>query len=104
MKGSLQPGLSLTRRITIDRDRTIEFMGEDGRVYGTPSMLMDIEQTCRVLILQHVDDGEDSVGTEVCIQHLAAALPGMAVDIHVSVTAVEGRRVMFDVTANDNLE
>ena len=43
MKASLQPGVSLTKRIPVDRDRTISFMGEDARVYATPSMIRDIE-------------------------------------------------------------
>ena len=80
MKPSLQPGVSLTRRIAIDRDRTIGFMGEDARVYATPSMIMDIERTCRELIMEHADAGEDSVGIEVSVKHLAATLPGMNVD------------------------
>src|SRR4029079_6260380 len=36
MKRSLRPGLSTVKRIAIDRDRTIGFMGEDARVYATP--------------------------------------------------------------------
>jgi len=44
MKPSLQPGLTSVKRIPIDRDRTISFMGEDARVYATPSMIMDIER------------------------------------------------------------
>ena len=46
MKESLQPGLETTQRITVDTDRTIGFMGEDFRVYSTPSMVLDIERTC----------------------------------------------------------
>ena len=104
MKPSLQPGVSMTRRIVIDRDRTISFMGEDARVYATPSMIMDIERTCRDLILQHADAGEDSVGIEVAVKHLAATLPGMTVEIAARVTAVEGRKVMFEVSARDEIE
>ncbi len=104
MKPSLQPGVALTRRILIDRDRTISFMGEDARVYATPSMILDIERTCRDLILEHADTGEDSVGTEVAVKHLAATLPGMTVEISVKVTAVEGRKVAFEVSARDELE
>jgi len=55
MKPSLQTGVSMTRRIAIDRDRTIGFMGEDARVYATPSMIMDIEKTCRDLLMEHAD-------------------------------------------------
>ena len=104
MKPSLQPGVALTRRILIDRDRTIGFMGEDARVYATPSMILDIERTCRDLILEHADTGEDSVGTEVAVKHLAATLPGMTVEISVKVTAVEGRKVAFEISARDELE
>jgi fluoroacetyl-CoA thioesterase len=104
MKSSLQPGASLTRRITVDRPRTVGFMGEDARVYGTPLMIMDVEQTCRDLIMQHADPGEDSVGIEVGIKHLAATLPGMTVDIEVRVASVEGRKVAFDVSAKDEID
>ena len=59
MKASLQPGLSRIDRIIIDRDRTIGFMGEEGRVYATPFLVRDIELTCRDLILEHGDPNED---------------------------------------------
>jgi predicted thioesterase len=104
MKPSLQPGVSLTKTITVDRPRTIGFMGEEARVYATPSMILDIEHTCRELILQHADTGEDSVGIEVSVKHLAATLPGMTVEISVKVIAVEGRKVTFEVAARDELE
>jgi fluoroacetyl-CoA thioesterase len=104
MKPSLQPGTSMTRRIAIDRDRTIGFMGEDARVYATPSMILDIEKTCRDLIMEHADAGEDSVGIEVSVKHLAATLPGMNVEIVVKVASVEGRKVLFEVSAKDELE
>ena len=104
MKETLRPGVSKTARIVIDKDRTIGFMGEEGRVYGTPYMVMDIEQTCRKLILEHADAGEDSVGTEVSIKHLAPTLLGMTAEITVTVKAVDGRRISFDVSARDELD
>jgi predicted thioesterase len=104
MKPTLQPGVSFTRRVLIDRPRTIDFMGEDGRVYGTPYMIMDIEETCRQLILQHADAGEDSVGIDVSVKHLAASLPGMTNEISVKVTSVEGRKVVFEIHAKDELD
>ena len=104
MKPSLQAGVTLTRRIVIDRDRTIGFMGEDARVYATPSMIMDIERTCRDLIMEHADAGEDSVGIEVAVKHLAASLPGMTAEIVVKVASVEGRKVVFEVSAKDELD
>jgi len=104
MKETLRPGVSRTNKITIDKERTIGFMGEEGRVYSTPNLVRDIEHTCRDLILEHGDAGEDSVGIEVSLRHLAPTLPGMMAEITVTVSLVEGRKVTFDVAAKDNLE
>ena len=104
MKASLRPGVSRTSLLTVDRDRSIDFMGEDGRVYGTPYLVRDIEQTCRDMLLEHGDAGEDSVGTDIAIRHVAPTLLGMSVEIKVTVNAVEGRKVSFDVSAKDELE
>lgn len=104
MKADLHPGVSRTSRITVDRDRSIGFMGEEGRVYGTPYLVRDIEQTCRDLLLEYGDAGEDSVGTDVSIKHVAPTLLGMSVEIKVTVNAVNGRKVVFDVTATDDVE
>jgi predicted thioesterase len=104
MKESLRPGLSKVKRLTVDKERTISFMGEEGRVYGTPSLLKDIEHTCRELLLEHGDPGEDSVGMEVALRHLAPTLLGMEVEISATVSAVEGRKVTFEVSAKDALD
>jgi len=104
MKHTLRPGLSRTSRITVDRDRTISFMGEEARVYATPRLVSDMEFTCRNLLLEHCDAGEDSVGAEITLRHLAATLLGSTVEITVSVTAVEGRKVVFEVAAKDEIE
>ena len=104
MKESLRPGVSLVNRVQVDRDRTIGFMGEEGRVYGTPYLVRDIEMTCRQLILDHGDAGEDSVGTDVSIKHLAPTLLGMTAEITATVSAVEGRKVVFEISAKDDLD
>jgi fluoroacetyl-CoA thioesterase len=104
MKQSLRPGVSKVRRLVVDSDRTISFMGEEGRVYGTPDFIRDIEHLCRDLLLDHADAGEDSVGIEVAILHTAATLLGMEVEITATVKTLEGRKVTFEVSAKDELE
>jgi fluoroacetyl-CoA thioesterase len=104
MKPSLQPGLSTVKRIAIDRDRTISFMGDDARVYATPRLISDIEFTCRDLILAHADPGEDSVGMEVAVKHLAPTLAGSTVEITAHVAVVDGRKIAFDVSVKDELD
>lgn len=104
MKSSLRPGVSKVARLMIDIGRTISFMGEEGRVYATPSLVGDVEQTCRDLLREHTDAGEDSVGLEISLRHLAPTLPGMSVEITVAVSAVDGRKVSFEFSAKDDVE
>jgi len=104
MKGSLAAGVTATKKLTIDRGRTIDFMGEKARVYATPMLLRDIEMASRELLLQHLDPGEDSVGTRIELDHLAATLVGMAVELKVTITEVKGGAVGLDVEGRDSLD
>jgi fluoroacetyl-CoA thioesterase len=104
MKPTLQSGATATRTFEIDRARTIDFMGEKARVYATPMLVRDIENTCRDLLLQHLDAGEDSVGTRVEIDHLAATLLGMAATLTVTVVEVKGRAVTLEIEGRDTVE
>jgi len=104
MKDTLRVGTTFKRRLTVDRERTISFMGEEGRVYSTPNLIRDVEHACRDCILAHADPGEDSVGMEVALKHLAPTLPDMEVEITVTVSAVEKRKIVFDVSVKDALE
>ncbi len=104
MTTKLAEGLSKTARIEIDDSRTISFMGDEGRVYATPELVRDIENTCRNLLLECIDDGQDSVGTQVDISHIAATPIGMWADITATVSSVDGRSVRFDISAKDPVE
>lgn len=79
-------------------------MGEDLRVYATPALLRDVELTARDLLLEHLDPGEDSVGTEVELAHVAATPLGLWAEVSVTVSAVEGRRVALSFAVRDAVE
>jgi fluoroacetyl-CoA thioesterase len=104
MKPTLQPGLKHTAKLEVTRDRTIDFMGEKARVYATPMLVRDIEVACRDLLLQHLDAGEDSVGTRVEVDHLAASLLGMPITLEVEITAVNKRAVTFTISGTDGVD
>ena len=104
MSETLQPGLTRTEHIDVDRDRTIGFMGDECRVYSTPKLLYDIEIACRNLLLPLIGEGKDSVGTRVELDHVGATLLGMGVDITVTLVEVNGNAVSFEFTAKDGLE
>ena len=104
MKPSLSPGLSFAKRILVDEERCISFMGRENMVYATPRMVSDVEYACRDYLLAHLDAGEDSVGAHVAIDHLGATPPGVEVVIEARITAVEKRRVTFEYSVRDPLE
>lgn len=104
MKDSVKAGIDVTEIVTVDRERTIDFMGEEARVYATPMLVRDIEVACRNLLLLHLDPGEDSVGTRIELDHLAATLMGMRVELAIRVSSVDGRAVTFDIEGRDPID
>ncbi len=104
MSDTLKPGLTATVRIDVDQGRTIGFMGEELRVYSTPSLLYDVEVACRDLVLPHVGEGKDTVGTRVELDHVGATLLGMWVEISVTLTEANGPALTYEFTARDAVE
>jgi fluoroacetyl-CoA thioesterase len=104
MKTTLQAGVARHVELEVDRERTIDFMGEKARVYATPMLVRDIEIACRELLLEHLDAGEDSVGTRVELDHLAATLMRMKVELDVRIVEVQGRAVTFEIEGRDSVE
>src|ERR671939_1660626 len=103
---SVKVGATKERRITVDSNQTTSFLWEGENVLSTPSMIAEMEETCRLLLKeQAIPNSEwDSVGTIVDIKHLAATPVGAEVFLKVKVTSVDGRRVTFNVEAQDKLE
>lgn len=108
MKDTLKTGLKVTRRFTVDEPRTIDFLAgsSDGqaRVYATPALIEDIERTCREFLLEHLDGGEDSLGTAVNIQHFAPTLLGMWAEVKAEISVHDGRAVSFAVSVSDPVD
>ncbi len=104
MKESLIKGVTLNRRVTVEKDDTIGFMGDDLRVYATPCLVRDVEITCRDLVQEHLDDGEDTVGARVEIEHLAPTLPGMWVEVSATIAVLKGRMVTMEFEVHDQVE
>lgn len=104
MKPSLAAGLAGESSLVVDEGRCIAFMGPENAVYATPRMVSDVEYAIRDLLLGHLDPGEDTVGTRVVIDHLAATPRGMRVTLRYEVAAVEGRSVRCVFSVRDGLE
>jgi fluoroacetyl-CoA thioesterase len=73
-------------------------------VFATPMLIRAMENAALNAIRGYLDPGESAVGTAVDIKHLAATPVGHEVTAQAVVTAVDGRKVMFDVSARDERE
>jgi len=104
LKNSLAAGLTFSKRIPVDEDRCISFMGRENMVYATPRMVSDVEYACRDFLLGHLDAGEDSVGAHVSIDHLGATPPGLEVTIEARIANIDRRRVTFEFSVRDPIE
>jgi fluoroacetyl-CoA thioesterase len=106
MNFAIPIGTSKERTITVISNQTTSFLWEGENVLSTPSMIAEMEETCRLLLKEQVvpDPEWDSVGTVIDIKHLAATPVGAEVFVKAKVVSVEGRRVMFEVEARDKLE
>ena len=104
MKSTLKPGLSSSRSVLVDESRCIGFMGKEGAVYATPRMVSDVEYTCRDFLLAHLDPGEDSVGTHVSVDHLAATPLGLNVSVEIRIEEIDRRKVVFGFSVKDPIE
>ena len=69
MPPELVPGVSHTRRIIVERDRTIGFMGEEFRAYATPSMIAAVEKR-RVSFSFQVHDAVEVVGRGIHVRFI----------------------------------
>jgi fluoroacetyl-CoA thioesterase len=104
MELKLKPGVTATEQIRVEHDRTIAFMGDAARVYSTPSMVSDVEYACLRLIQKHLDEDQSSVGMHVRMDHLAPTPLGCEVQVSVTVSAVDGRKVTMDAEVRDAVE
>ena len=73
-------------------------------VLATPIMILAMENAALNAITDYLEPGESAVGTVVDVRHLAATPVGMHVIANAEVKVVEGRRIIFDVTAHDGIE
>ena len=99
-------GAAKERKIRVNAGQTTSFLWEVENVFSTPSMISEMEETCRLLLKEEFlqDEEWDSVGTLVNIRHLKATPVGAEIKLKAKVVNVNHRRVTFEVDAVDKIE
>lgn len=70
-------------------------------VFATPFMCALMEKAAWMAIAPQLNEGDSSVGTQLNISHLSATPVGVKVWAESEVTAVDGKRITFKVSAGD---
>ncbi len=100
---AIPDGYEATFEVTVTEAMTVDFEQDDPRlgrlhpVYATYWLTKHAELVSRKIILPFLDDGDEGIGHEVRIRHLASALPGMRVKLTARFVRQEGSRVYADV-------
>ena len=108
MRDSLRPGIEHELRLVVPVTKTVphlypesERFREMPEVFATGFMVGLVEWACIEAIAPHLDEGELSLGTHVDLSHDAATPPGMEVVARVRLEEVDGRRLAFSATLDD---
>ncbi len=100
MKPDLQIGKRGQLTWIVDPSMTITLGGNpQATVFSTPNMIMLMERAAREALRPFLEDGEESVGTDVQIEHTGAATLGSVVHGVAEITSIEDRKVSFQVQA-----
>ena len=99
------PGLTGTAELVVGPEHTAPFVGS-GRiaVLATPVMINLIEAAALAAVEHLLPAGHQSLGIQLDISHTAATPMGLRVIATAEVSRVEGRTIIFRVTARDELE
>ncbi len=100
----IKVGLKGTVKATVDDTNTAKIVGSGLLdVFATPMMIALMEKASCVAIENSLEDGMTTVGTMVNVEHLSATPKGMEVTVDSIVTAVDGRKISFEVIAFDEV-
>lgn len=71
-------------------------------VLGTPFLVALMEKATCNAIADFLEDGETTVGTSINVAHTKASGIGSVVTANAVISACNGRKITFDVSAKDN--
>lgn len=112
MKAGLKPGLEHELKFTVTDSKTVPALYPESQsfvampaVFATGFMVGLLEWCCLELVKPHLDwPNEQTVGTHVDFSHTAATPPGFIVTVRARLEQVDGRRLVFSVTAHDGVD
>jgi fluoroacetyl-CoA thioesterase len=102
-EATLEVGLERAEEFVVEGRLVTDVGGTIGAsVLSTPGMVAVMERNTAVLSYQNLPEGKATVGFEICVKHVAAAIEGAICEVRSSLREiVDGRKLRFDVEVTD---
>jgi len=103
LRMAVRTGLSATVELVVgEADTAIAFGSGDVAVLATPRIIALVEEATVAALQGELDDDQTSVGVRVQIEHISPTAVGCPVRAECSLEKVQGRRLVFTVSARDD--
>lgn len=100
----LEAGLSGRSTTTVTAENTAAAMGSgDLAVFATPAMVALMEHAAMEAVAGELPEGSTTVGSEMNTTHVKPSKLGAEITATAVLTAVEGRKLTFNVGARDEV-
>jgi predicted thioesterase len=98
----VRPGVSASTTLTVtDADTAIAFGSGDVPVLATPRIVALVEEAAVAAVHPSLEPGSSTVGVRVQIEHISPTPVGGVVTAEANLEKIEGRRLIFHVSARD---
>ncbi|MGZ5342930.1 MAG: thioesterase family protein [Solirubrobacterales bacterium] len=100
---AVKPGIERVDEFTVE-DRLLTDVGGTlgAAVLSTPGMIGMMERTAAILSLEHLPEGQVTVGFEVCVKHVAGVAEGAECKTRATLKeVVDDRKLRFEVEVTE---
>ena len=112
MNESITPGMTSEFKFKIQKDKTVPALYPEAeefvvmpKVFATGFMVGLIEWACIKAVNPYLDwPREQTVGIHIDVNHTAATPPGLEVTVKTRLVEVDGKRLVFEVEAFDDVD
>jgi thioesterase superfamily protein len=100
----MKVGIKNQIKKTVVEELTAKVMGS-GRldVFATPAMVAMMEEAAHTSVEAELEEGQGTVGTSMTVSHIAATPVGMEVTCESELVEVDGRKLVFEIKAMDEV-
>lgn len=98
----METGLTHTSTLIVEEQHLAVTIGSgDLEVLATPIMMALMENAAMMAVKDTLEEGMTTVGGQISSSHLKPTAPGSTITATAVLTAIEGRKLTFRITAQD---